>query len=268
MARKEHDGNHHHKTRLPLLPSSSSSSSRRVSLWTEREKTKETSLQTKLFFTKAAEKSRRKRFWRKKKIKKVIIDERKMSNQGICFCAFSRRVFFVVVSSSFESEIFCTEEMSQDRHYSFDFWVLSSHALTHTAAGGFIYTTIKTNTQSTYHHGVSRCLLVVLLFSLLALFRGRPNISSRSELCQHTTKRWENFALQSADCSHLKKKKKTKKKKNKNVLGARAFLFLFNLFGLLLLCLFCNNTPGKSAEEEAENRLKREFSLLLNLLQI
>jgi hypothetical protein len=25
------------------------------------------------------------------------------------------------VSSSFESEIFCTEEMSQDRHYSFDF---------------------------------------------------------------------------------------------------------------------------------------------------
>ena len=81
-------------------------------------------------------------------------------------------------------------------------------------------------------------------------------------------KKMRDFALQSADCSHLKKKKKTKKKKNKNVLGARAFLFLFNLFGLLLLCLFCNNTPGKSAEEEAETRLKREFSLLLNLLQI
>tara|TARA_Y100000739_G_C20288478_1_gene319940 strand:+ start:286 stop:549 length:264 start_codon:yes stop_codon:yes gene_type:complete len=82
-------------------------------------------------------------------------------------------------------------------------------------------------------------------------------------------KKMRDVALQSADCSHLKKKKKkTKKKKNKNVLGARAFLFLFNSFGLLLLCLFCNNTPGKSAEEEAENRLKREFSLLLNLLQI
>ena len=263
MARKEHNGNHHHKTRLPLLPSSSSSS-RRVSLWTKREKTKETSLQTKLFFTKAAEKSRRERGFDAKKKKKINQKrdhrwEKNEQPQEMCVCAFSRRVFFAVVSSSFESEIFCTEEMSQDRHYSFDFWVLSSHALTHTAAGGFIYTTIKTNTQSTYHHGVSRCLLVVLLFSLLALFRGRPNISSRSELCQHTTKRWENFALQSADCSHLKKKKKTKKKKNKNVLGARAFLFLFNLFGLLLLCLFCNNTPGKSAEEEAENRLKRSF---------
>ena len=82
-------------------------------------------------------------------------------------------------------------------------------------------------------------------------------------------KKMRDVALQSADCSHLKKKKKkTKKNTNKNVLGARAFLFLFNVFGLLLLCLFCNNTPGKSAEEEAENRLKREFSLLLNLLQI
>ena len=59
---------------------------------------------------------------KRRSIKKVIIDERKMSNpQEICVCAFSRRVFFVVVSSSFESEIFCTEEMSQDRHYSFDF---------------------------------------------------------------------------------------------------------------------------------------------------
>jgi len=69
-------------------------------------------------------------------------------------------------------------------------------------------------------------------------------------LCQHTKRR--DFALQSADCSHLKKKKKKKtKKKNKNVLGARAFARFSSSLVFFFSVSFAT-TPGKSAEEEEQ----------------
>ena len=65
-----------------------------------------------------------------------------------------------------------------------------------------------------------------IVFSSRSLSRGSTKHRFVAEwiVPAHATKRWCNFALQSADCSHLKKKKKkTKtKKKNKNVLGAKA----------------------------------------------
>ena len=120
---------------------------------------------------------------------------------------------------------------TEDRHYS-RFASVSSHALkTHTAVkGGFIYTyaLLKRNAEHVSYHGVSRCLVLVFYCFFFSLsFEGvdQTSVSSRGELCQHTQQKMMHFALQSADCSHLKKKKKKKKndkKKNKNVLGAKA----------------------------------------------
>ena len=111
------------KKRLPLLPSSSSSSSRRVSLWTEREKTKETSLRTKLFFTKEPQKRAKQQKEvltqkKKKKSKKWSLRMReKRATRGDLFLRFLASCFFLLLSSySFEREIFCTKaELRQDK---------------------------------------------------------------------------------------------------------------------------------------------------------
>ena len=83
------------------------------------------------------------------------------------------------------------------------------------------------------------------------------------ELCQHATKRW---ALQSADCSHLKKKKKKKKKKtktetktkkkNKNVLGARlrVSLLLWSSSSLSLL----QQRRAKAQRRRSRESFKKE----------
>ena len=62
--------------------------------------------------------------------------------------------------------------------------------------------------------GEQMCIVIIVFFCFLST-RALSGSTERSrfvpwcELCQHATKR---FALQSADCSHLKKKKKKKKK--------------------------------------------------------
>ena len=163
-----------------------------------------------------------------------------MSNHSICvFASLSRLCFFfvVVVSSSFEeSERYFARQRAktEDRHYSNSIseccqnrtrWKRTQQL----RADLYTHYFIKTNTQS-------RRIIIMgwadvyissfIVFSSRSLSRGSTKHRFVAEwiVPAHATKRWCNFALQSADCSHLKKKKKkTKtKKKNKNVLGAKA----------------------------------------------
>ena len=107
----------------------------------------------------------------------------------------------------------------------------------------------------------------VIVFSLSrSLSRGVDQTLIRRGVNCASARKDETFALQSADCSHLKKKKF--KKKQKRIWRARAFARFSSSLVFFSVSFATTPRAKESRGGEAENRLKRKFSSLLNLLQI
>ena len=143
-----------------------------------------------------------------------------------CLCCVSSLSFFSLENASFwqkkrgrvgEWEIFCTlaerSSLRSSAHLS------SLRVRVHTV-GPDLYTHKRASREVKEHvssWGEQMCIVIIVFFCFLST-RALSGSTERSrfvpwcELCQHATKR---FALQSADCSHLKKKKKKKKEKTK-----------------------------------------------------